>query len=79
MNITITLSDRTKARKFTVDHAADCDLAIGKMVGKRFMSASVAEWNESGTFRAYNVMVRTGPTRNGSTPFANIRATVDLA
>ncbi len=77
MQITISLSDRSKTRKFEIDHAADCDTAIEKMMGKRFLHATLKSWADNGSLRTYDVMARTGPTRkDGATPFCNITANV---
>lgn len=78
MKVTTTLSDRTKARHFEVTSDFDYYDVLRKMIGERFMSARLAERqvsrNDAEIGRIYEVMVSTGPTRNGSTPFKNIRA-----
>lgn len=82
MKITVKLSDRVKARHFDLESTADCYDIVRETVGKRFMSARLAERqmsrNDVETGRVYEVMIATGPTRNGSTPFANIRAYVSI-
>lgn len=76
MKVRIELSDRTRARNVEIAHKFDIPDAIAKVVGERFIHARQDSYSVDSA--VYEVAVSTGPTRNGSTPFKNIRAYVSI-
>lgn len=76
MNVRIELSDRTRAANVEIDEPFDIPEAIAQVVGKRFLHARQDSYRNDSA--VYEVAVSTGPTRNGSTPFQNIRAYVSI-
>ena len=83
MQITLSLSDRTKNRHFKITSDFDYYDILRSAVGQRFISARLAERQVSRADveigRIYEVMVQTGPaSKTGGTPFKNIRAYLSI-
>lgn len=76
--VIVELSDRKNARRVQLQDYESGSDAVRKVVGSRLINERCAEWNNAGD-AIYECMVSTGPTRNGSTPFKNIRAYVSNA
>lgn len=73
----IEMSDRQRARKIEAFTARE---ALAQAYGRRYYSArhdfSSVRRDGSVEYDCYEITVRTGPTRNGSTPVKQCRATV---
>jgi len=71
----IWLSDRTRAKRVTVDHdqGERLDQALAEAIGKRCYGLPHLEsYSTRGLSGTYQATVRTGPTRGGSTPVKNV-------